>query len=245
MIYLTIIAEEIYRFKYSHWDTDPDEEYTIVDRHIFIYSPNNDKPIFPEFLSYYDDNGFHHLSLLGSNLVGNNTDFLSGIKLHEIKGDKFDGTPSIEDKKQYVDVESTRVVCEFLNRALDFTLYIPCFYVDPCSVGKIEHHSLGSGNTLETISPIYLPSPICRLSSYERCTMLEIKDSDFIKVKISSINSKRGKYILKRYISWNEERRQIVEKYLSGEIIPDEDEEEMYEQWVDEVKDEDREIDNI
>jgi len=258
MIFITIIAVEEIIMQKGEWDADtgrwlsePDTWYKHVNRHIFAYSPENDKLIRPDMYICKNQYGCDETFFDYERYIKSDTFY--NIKLKEYETSENDLTnPNLRYREnsihnsvcQYVDIDNTRHLCDTLNNRLDYLLYIPCFFVDPCSVTPIKKTQLKGGDLLEEIFPIYLPSPICRISKLKKCIMKEVFPKDFKYVKFSKIEKRRSKYDYVKRVTWPQIRKRMVDKYISGEIVPYDyiDEKELedfcYEQEDEELNDE-------
>ena len=244
MIFITVIAVEEVIFERGDWDadagkwlSDPDTWYKHVHRHIFAYSPDNDKLIRPD-MYIIKDKFYNDRRIFASKLLDESDTFYS-IKMKEYEESSSDlRNPNLRyynDVCQYIDIDSTRHLCETLNKSLDYLLYIPCFHVDPSSVTPVQITHLKGGDNLEEIFPLYLPNPICRISKLKKCLMHEVFPKDFKFVKYERIEKKRSKYDYIKRVSWSQIRKNIVDKYISGEIVPyDEIEEKELEEFCEE-----------
>lgn len=235
MIFITVIAVEEVIFKRGDWDedagkwlSDPDTWYKHVFRHIFAYSPDNDKLIRPNMHIIKDK--FGNDRIIYANTCIDETDTFYSIKMKEYEKSYSDlRNPNLRyhnDTCQYVDIVNTRQLCETLNNMLDYLLYVPCFHVDPSSVTPVKITHLKGGDNLEEIFPLYLPNPICRISKFKKCIMQEVFPKDFKYVEYERIEKKRSKYEYIKRVSWSQIRKTIVDKYISGEIVPNDEIEE-------------------
>ncbi len=246
MIFVTVIAVEEVVFKRGDWDadagrwlSDPDTWYKHVHRHIFAYSPDNDKLIRPDMYIIKDKFGCDRRIYSPKYKTIDESDTFYRIKMKEYVESSNDlRNPNLRycnNICQYVDIENTRHLCDTLNNSLDYLLYIPCFHVDPSSVTPVQITHLKGGDDLEEIFPIYLPNPLCRISKLKKCVMDEVFPKDFKYVKYERLEKRRSKYTYTKRISWSQIRKSIVDKYISEEIIPyDEIEEKELEEFCEE-----------
>ena len=252
MIFLTIIAKETIKYKPGRWDADagrwwdePDMWYKDISRHIFVYSPDKEKLIFPINISWTNKYG---IKLRKSLYKLDNFIHISQFKLNENEvSEKNISNPELRyDPKgicQYVDVENTIKLCNTLNKFLDYLLYVPCLQVDPDTVSPPKRTSLKDGSSMEEIYPNFFPNPICRISNLNDCVMREVKQKDFKGVYLEKLKNKGSKYKFVRHITWSEIRDEIIDDYLSGKLDPlNEDEIKNYEQLCQDKENEEEKL---
>lgn len=229
MIFLTVISEEeVICKRRGHWyDDDEDWSKTIL-RHIFIFNPNN------EPLLRLDSPNIDELSIKLKETESSYCDLCNEKLKYE---SQYGGNRRTFYSCQYVDEANTITLCKELNNQLDFLLYIPCLYINPCSISP-AHRYIVSGYEKEYHFPYYLPIPSVRISGYNDCKMVEITINDFVKITQTSINNLQSKFILSSTKTFSEIRAEMVKDYRAGKYVPDPDEEEWYEFMLEKQKEE-------